>query len=193
MAAVNLVRSAINGLLRKTPAYRAPVVCRLSTVAVQQKYHAIKTGVKLYNNQIVQNEVSRRGYSAGAEAKESLKKIEERVFKVCKGYDKLGGVQVALSRRLGARLYSHGPPLTIELISSRVLLVLKLYDKIVAEKLTLDSHFMNDLGLDSLDHVEVIMAMEDEFGFEIPDGDAERLVRPRDIVQYIADKEDVFE
>jgi acyl carrier protein len=31
-------------------------------------------------------------------------------------------------------------------------------------QLTLDSHFMNDLGLDSLDHVEVIMAMEDEFG-----------------------------
>lgn len=52
---------------------------------------------------------------------------------------------------------------------------------------------MNDLGLDSLDHVEVIMAMEDEFGFEIPDGDAERLVRPKDIVQYIADKEDIYE
>jgi Acyl carrier protein len=31
-------------------------------------------------------------------------------------------------------------------------------------QLTLDSHFINDLGLDSLDHVEVIMAMEDEFG-----------------------------
>ncbi len=31
-------------------------------------------------------------------------------------------------------------------------------------QLTVDSHFMNDLGLDSLDHVEVIMAMEDEFG-----------------------------
>lgn len=56
-----------------------------------------------------------------------------------------------------------------------------------------DSHFINDLGLDSLDHVEVIMAMEDEFGFEIPDTDAERLFRPVDIVQYIADKEDVFE
>lgn len=56
-----------------------------------------------------------------------------------------------------------------------------------------DSHFIKDLGLDSLDHVEVIMAMEDEFGFEIPDADAERLVRPKDIVQYIADKEDVFE
>jgi NADH dehydrogenase (ubiquinone) 1 alpha/beta subcomplex 1 len=52
---------------------------------------------------------------------------------------------------------------------------------------------MNDLGLDSLDHVEVIMAMEDEFGFEIPDTDAEKLVRPADIVRYIADKEDVYD
>lgn len=32
------------------------------------------------------------------------------------------------------------------------------------DQLTLESHFMNDLGLDSLDHVEVVMAMEDEFG-----------------------------
>lgn len=60
-------------------------------------------------------------------------------------------------------------------------------------QLTLDSHFIKDLGLDSLDHVEVIMAMEDEFGFEIPDMDAERLQRPADIIQYIADKEDVLE
>lgn len=60
-------------------------------------------------------------------------------------------------------------------------------------QLSVDSHFINDLGLDSLDHVEVIMAMEDEFGFEIPDADAERLVRPKDIIQYIADKEDVYE
>lgn len=52
---------------------------------------------------------------------------------------------------------------------------------------------MNDLGLDSLDHVEVIMAMEDEFGFEIPDMDAERLVTPAAIARYVADKEDVYE
>lgn len=92
----------------------------------------------------------------------------------------------------GCRSYSH-QPLSKETITERVLLVLKLYDKINAEKLTIDSHFMNDLGLDSLDHVEVIMAMEDEFGFEIPDQDAERLLRPADIVQYVADKEDVYE
>jgi NADH dehydrogenase (ubiquinone) 1 alpha/beta subcomplex 1 len=49
-------------------------------------------------------------------------------------------------------------------VRERVLLVLKLYDKVDPEKLKMDSHFMNDLGLDSLDQVEVIMAMEDEFG-----------------------------
>lgn len=57
----------------------------------------------------------------------------------------------------------------------------------------MDSHFINDLGLDSLDHVEVIMAMEDEFGFEIPDSDAEKLLKPCDIIKYVADKEDVYE
>lgn len=51
---------------------------------------------------------------------------------------------------------------------------------------------MNDLGLDSLDHVEVIMAMEDEFQFEIPDRDAEKLLRPIDIVKYVADKDEAY-
>lgn len=37
------------------------------------------------------------------------------------------------------------------------------------------------------------MAMEDEFGFEIPDGDAEKLTRPADIIKYVADKEDIYE
>ncbi|KAF6204098.1 hypothetical protein GE061_002438 [Apolygus lucorum] len=90
------------------------------------------------------------------------------------------------------RGYSH-EPLSLQLIKERVLLVLKLYDKIDPSKLKLESHFINDLGLDSLDHVEVIMAMEDEFGFEIPDGDAERLLRPADIVQYVGDRNDVYE
>ncbi|XP_066137514.1 acyl carrier protein isoform X2 [Euwallacea fornicatus] len=78
-------------------------------------------------------------------------------------------------------------------IKERVLKVVASYDKVTADKLTLDSHFINDLGLDSLDHVEVIMAIEDEFGFEIPDVDAERLLKPGDIVRYVADKEDIYE
>ncbi|XP_013170111.1 PREDICTED: acyl carrier protein, mitochondrial isoform X2 [Papilio xuthus] len=94
-----------------------------------------------------------------------------------------------------ARQYSSGAQakLSPREIQERVMKVCKAYDKLTNSKLTLESHFMTDLGLDSLDHVEVIMAMEDEFGFEIPDGDAERLVRPKDIVQYIADKEDIYE
>ncbi|KAJ1356675.1 hypothetical protein KIN20_014414 [Parelaphostrongylus tenuis] len=92
-----------------------------------------------------------------------------------------------------ARSYSEKAPLTRKTLEDRIILVLSLYDKIDPKKLTLDSDFVQDLGLDSLDHVEVIMAMEDEFGFEIPDGDADRLKTPRDIFQYIADKEDVYD
>uniref|UniRef100_A0A9L0T3S8 Acyl carrier protein n=1 Tax=Equus caballus TaxID=9796 RepID=A0A9L0T3S8_HORSE len=91
------------------------------------------------------------------------------------------------------RQYSDLPPLTLEGIKDRVLYVLKLYDKIDPEKLSVNSHFMKDLGLDSLDQVEIIMAMEDEFGFEIPDVDAEKLMCPQEIVDYIADKKDVYE
>ncbi|XP_053988762.1 acyl carrier protein, mitochondrial isoform X2 [Hylaeus volcanicus] len=80
-----------------------------------------------------------------------------------------------------------------KMVEERVLKVIAAYDKISADKLKLESHFMTDLGLDSLDHVEVIMAIEDEFGFEIPDMDAERLLRPADIVRYVADKEDIYE
>ncbi|XP_022612653.1 acyl carrier protein, mitochondrial [Seriola lalandi dorsalis] len=91
------------------------------------------------------------------------------------------------------RQYGDLPPLTLETIKDRVMYVLKLYDKINPEKLQTSSHFMKDLGLDSLDQVEIIMAMEDEFGFEIPDAEAEKLMTPEEIVQYIADKKDVYE
>ncbi|CAO4369687.1 unnamed protein product [Caenorhabditis nigoni] len=94
---------------------------------------------------------------------------------------------------LQIRQYSAKAPLTKKTLEERIVLVLSLYDKIDAKKLTMDSDFTKDLGLDSLDHVEVVMAMEEEFGFEIPDGDADRFKTPRDIFQYIADKEDVFE
>ncbi|XP_022167975.1 acyl carrier protein, mitochondrial-like isoform X2 [Myzus persicae] len=78
-------------------------------------------------------------------------------------------------------------------VETRVLKVCNAYDKVTADKLTLESHFINDLGLDSLDHVEVIMAIEDEFGFEIPDEDAEKLHKPKDIVQYVCDREDIYD
>ncbi|XP_014663212.1 PREDICTED: acyl carrier protein, mitochondrial-like [Priapulus caudatus] len=88
-------------------------------------------------------------------------------------------------------LYSSTPKLNREQIQDRVMTVCKNFDKIKGDQLTKDSHFMNDLGLDSLDHVEVVMAIEDEFGCEIPDADAEKLLKPSDIVQYICEKEEV--
>merc|ERR1712088_1025503 len=72
-------------------------------------------------------------------------------------------------------------------VESRVLAVCKAFDKITADKVSLESHFINDLGLDSLDHVEVIMAVEDEFGFEIPDEHAEKLLTPGKIAQYVVE------
>uniref|UniRef100_A0A8C6WRM7 Acyl carrier protein n=1 Tax=Neogobius melanostomus TaxID=47308 RepID=A0A8C6WRM7_9GOBI len=97
------------------------------------------------------------------------------------------------SLSVSCRQYGDLPPLTIDGIKDRVMYVLKLYDKINPEKLQVSSHFMKDLGLDSLDQVEIIMAMEDEFGFEIPDAEAEKLMTPDEIAQYIADKKDVYE
>jgi acyl carrier protein len=53
------------------------------------------------------------------------------------------------------------------------------------EEVALDKSFLDDLGADSLDIVELIMAMEDEFGFEIPDEEAENIRTVGDAVAYI--------
>ena len=53
------------------------------------------------------------------------------------------------------------------------------------EEITLDSSFIDDLGADSLDVVELIMALEEEFDIEIPDEDAEKVSTVGDVVEYI--------
>lgn len=56
----------------------------------------------------------------------------------------------------------------------------------VAEaSVTLEASFIDDLGADSLDIVELIMALEEEFDMEIPDADAEKIVTVNDVVEYI--------
>lgn len=63
---------------------------------------------------------------------------------------------------------------------------------IIAEQLDVDleqiadgSRFIDDLGADSLDLVELVMAFEEEFGVEIPDEDSEKILNVKDVVDYI--------
>lgn len=53
------------------------------------------------------------------------------------------------------------------------------------EEVTTEAHFVDDLGADSLDTVELVMAFEEEFGIEIPDEDAEKIARVKDAVDYL--------
>jgi len=56
------------------------------------------------------------------------------------------------------------------------------------DKVTLDASFIDDLGADSLDMVELIMAIEEEFEFEVPEEDAENIVTVGDAIDYIKSK-----
>ncbi len=56
------------------------------------------------------------------------------------------------------------------------------------EKITREAHFVDDLGADSLDTVELIMQLEEEFGIEIPDEDAENITTVGAAVDFIENK-----
>ena len=56
------------------------------------------------------------------------------------------------------------------------------------EEVTDQAKFIEDLGADSLDTVELVMALEEEFGIEIPDEDAEKMICVGDAVKYIEEK-----
>ena len=67
--------------------------------------------------------------------------------------------------------------------------------QIIVEQLGVDesqvdsnASFVDDLGADSLDIVELVMAFEEEFGVEVPDEDAEKLQTVGDVIKYIEDK-----
>jgi acyl carrier protein len=67
--------------------------------------------------------------------------------------------------------------------------------KVIVEKLGVtedqvkpEASFIDDLGADSLDTVELVMALEDEFDIEIPDEEAEKLKKVQDVINYVTSK-----
>ena len=58
---------------------------------------------------------------------------------------------------------------------------------VAEDNVSTEASFIDDLGADSLDIVELIMALEEEFDLEIPDAEAEKIVTVNDVVEYIRD------
>lgn len=75
--------------------------------------------------------------------------------------------------------------LETEAVTNRIFDVLTGFEKVDPAKVTEVAHFTNDLGLDSLDAVEVVMALEEEFTVEIPDSEAERILTVQDAIYFI--------
>ena len=70
-------------------------------------------------------------------------------------------------------------------ISSRIIDTIKNYEKVDPSKVTRTSHFVKDLGLDSLDTVELVLAFEDEFCIEIPEEVADNISSVPDVLSYL--------
>ncbi|KAL6142996.1 hypothetical protein ACLB2K_061271 [Fragaria x ananassa] len=97
---------------------------------------------------------------------------------VVQGVQPNPSVAAALFNAVRARFYSEevrGTFLDKSEVTDRVITVVKNFQKVDPSKVTPDAHFQKDLGLDSLDAVEIVMALEEEFGFEIPDNEADKI------------------
>ncbi|KAJ1324010.1 NADH dehydrogenase (ubiquinone) 1 alpha/beta subcomplex 1, acyl-carrier protein [Microdochium nivale] len=89
------------------------------------------------------------------------------------------------------RMYSAASGLNQQEVEGRIVGILTGFDKVNdTTKVSPTAHFSNDLGLDSLDTVEVVMAIEEEFSIEIPDKDADAIHSVDQAVTYILSQPD---
>ena len=75
-----------------------------------------------------------------------------------------------------------------ETVHDRVRAIIAEQLGVKVEEVTDQASFIEDLGADSLDTVELVMALEEEFGIEIPDEDAEKMTTVGDAIKYIDQK-----
>jgi len=78
------------------------------------------------------------------------------------------------------------PFLDEKVVLDRVIEVIKNFEKVVESKVSPAAKFKEDLDLDSLDAVEVVMALEEEFCIEIPDSEADKILSIPDAVAYLS-------
>ncbi|KAK8793973.1 hypothetical protein WA171_003129 [Blastocystis sp. BT1] len=88
---------------------------------------------------------------------------------------------------MNVRFLSSQTFLPVEEVTSRMLEVVKNFDAVEANKVTPTAHFQNDLKLDSLNVVELIMAIEDEFALEIADDVAEKIHTVGDAIKFVSE------
>mmetsp|Transcript_82042 Transcript_82042/g.123188 ORF Transcript_82042/g.123188 Transcript_82042/m.123188 type:complete len:122 (-) Transcript_82042:53-418(-) len=91
----------------------------------------------------------------------------------------------AVRQPLYARTFAAQTFLDAGSVTERIISVVQNFDQVDGNKVTDKVKFVDDLGLDSLDVVEVVMAIEDEFAIEIPDAEADKIASIGDAVEYI--------
>jgi acyl carrier protein len=110
---------------------------------------------------------------------------ERRAFAVSEvGAQQLSGTLQQREARLSGLWESKGERAMSD-IASRVKKIVVEHLGVEEEKVTENASFIDDLGADSLDTVELVMAFEEEFGCEIPDDAAEKIVTVKDAIDFI--------
>ncbi|ORX52306.1 acyl carrier protein [Hesseltinella vesiculosa] len=97
--------------------------------------------------------------------------------------------KASVYRTIPSRFYT-ATALSNNEIQTRILDIVKGFDKVDQNKVTVSSNFVTDLGLDSLDTVELVMAIEEDFSVEIPDKDADEIKSVTDAIKYISTRSD---
>jgi len=96
------------------------------------------------------------------------------------------GATWGVLRTMSGEAHAQGTYLDRSQVVDRVLSVLKSNAKVDPAKVSESASFKQDLGLDSLDEVEIVMAIEGEFALEIPDAEADKIKSARDVIEFIA-------
>eukprot|EP00890_Picochlorum_soloecismus_P000452 jgi/Picsp_1/1407/NSC_04886-R1_acyl carrier protein len=96
------------------------------------------------------------------------------------------GSVIAASKQMVRFFAGDSSYLDKQQVTDRVLNVVKNFDKVEQSKITPTAKFQQDLGLDSLDSVELVMAIEEEFAIEIPDSEADKILSCEDAISYIS-------